>query len=87
MESHIVNIYKGTIFHWQGGNEADSSKEHLPVITTTREGVYNLAVKQYEQRKELFKTDRPDILTWINHYVVDTSQYRNFNLIEPLEEK
>lgn len=87
VESHIVNIYKGTIFHWQGGNEADSSKEHLPVITTTREGVYNLAVKQYEQRKELFKTDRPDILTWINHYVVDTSQYRNFNLIEPLEEK
>lgn len=87
VESHIVNIYKGTIFHWQEGSEADSSKKYLPVITTTREGVYNLAVKQYEQRKELFKTDQPDILTWINNYVVDTSQYRNFNLIEPLEAK
>ena len=43
-------------------------------------------MKQYEQSKELFETDRTDILIWINDYVVDTGKYRNFNLIEPLEE-
>ena len=86
VESHIVDIYKGTIFHWQEEKESDSFKEKLPVIKATREGVYNLAVKQYEQSKELFETDRTDILIWINDYVVDTGKYRNFNLIEPLEE-
>lgn len=86
VESHIVYIYKGTIFHWQEEKESDSFKEKLPVIKATREGVYNLAVKQYEQSKELFETDRTDILIWINDYVVDTGKYRNFNLIEPLEE-
>ena len=85
-ESHIVNIYKGTVFHWQESREANTFDERLPVVKATREGIYNLAVKQYQQSKDLFKTDRTDILTWINEYVVDTGKYRNFNLIEPLEE-
>lgn len=86
LESHIINIYKGTIFHWQEKTEQIIAENNLPVIKATREGVYSLAVKKYEEDKELFKTDRTDILTWINTYVVDTGNYRNFNLIEPLEQ-
>lgn len=85
LETHIVNIYKGTVFHSKVENEALTT-EALPVIKTTRNGVYQLAVKQYENNQNLFETSRKNILEWINRYVVDTGKYRNFNLIEPKTE-
>jgi alkyl sulfatase BDS1-like metallo-beta-lactamase superfamily hydrolase len=92
LEKHIVNIYKGTIFHWQldinkETYNDESEYDKLPIVQTTRDGVYKLAVKQYKENKQLFNTHRPDILDLIDRYVVDTSEFKNFNLIEPLKEK
>lgn len=111
LETHIVNIYKGTIFHWKENGESSftkkgnsggfsgepysngkkvegetSIKREIPVVKTTRDGVYRLSVKEYQENKNLFSTQRQDILEWIDNYVVDTGKFRNFNLIEPLEE-
>lgn len=84
LETHIVNIYKGTIFHWKEEENSSIDEGKNPVVKTTRDGVYRLAAKQYQENKELFYSKRLDILEWIDKYVVDFSAYTNFNLIEPI---
>lgn len=84
LETHIVNIYKGTIFHWRETEHPTIAEEKIPVVKTTRDGVYRLAAKQYQENKNLFYSKRLDILEWIDKYVVDFSKYSNFNLIEPI---
>ena len=81
---HIVNIYKGTIFHWRETEHSTIAEEKFPVVKTTRDGVYRLAAKQYQENENLFSSKRADILEWIDKYVVDFSKYSNFNLIEPI---
>lgn len=85
LETHIVNIYKGTIFHWKENAISLLKENKVPVIKTTRDGVYKLATKQYQSNQDLFETERKDILEWIDKYVVDISAYSNFDLIEPLQ--
>lgn len=84
LETHIVNVYKGTIFHWKDAKESEENEKHrnIPIIKTTRDGVYRLAIKEYQENKQLFSSDRQDIIEWIDKYIVDISSYRNFNLIE-----
>lgn len=84
LETHLVNIYKGTIFHWKETESSTIDEEKIPVVKTTRDGVYRLAAKQYQENKNLFYSKRADILEWIDKYVVDFSAYSNFNLIEPI---
>ncbi len=84
LETHLVNIYKGTIFHWKETESSTIDEEKIPVVKTTRDGVYRLAAKQYQENKNLFYSKRADILEWIDKYVVYFSAYSNFNLIEPI---
>lgn len=51
---YIVNIYKGTIFHWNEKESSIINEEKIPVVKTTRDGVYRLAAKQYQESKNLF---------------------------------
>ncbi len=85
-ERHIVHIYKGPVFHLRL-TERQKQLDSIPIVKTTRKGIYLLAIKKYQENKELFQTKREDILEWIDQYVVDTAKYQNFNLIEPLEQE
>ena len=86
---HVVTVYKGTVLHREvpgagtaGGGVAASGS--IPLVTTTRRGLIDLAEKRYQESSEPFETDRPDILAWLDDHVVDLARYRDFNLVEPL---
>lgn len=84
---HIVKLYKGTLFH-SGIEDIErwnpKATEKLPVLKTTHNGVYQLSVHQYSQNKELFEGEAVRLLEKLDQYIVDTQQYHNFNLMEPL---
>lgn len=84
---HIVKLYKGTLFH-SGIEDIErwnaKATEKLPVLKTTHNGVYQLSVHQYSQNRELFEGEAVRLLEKLDQYIVDTQQYHNFNLIEPL---
>ena len=46
------------------------------VVTITKDELYQLSVKKYNGNEK--------VLLDIQEYIVDTSKYQNFNLIEPL---
>ena len=71
-EFHIVHIYKGTIFH----DKIDKSKipSGIPILSLS---------KEYKQKEEL-KPDANEIIKILQEFIVDTSKYSNFNIIEPL---
>lgn len=83
-EYHRIHIYKGTLLHVKTTSE--DIKPEDTVISVTKTELYLLAVKKYDQKhKQEENAER--ILSWLENYIVDTSKYRNFNLIEPLAEQ
>lgn len=81
IEYQRVEIYKGTVFH------TEIKKEHLLsediVITISHENLYKLASGQDVDGLENDKEVKL-IIDNLKEYIVDTSKYQNFNLIEPL---
>lgn len=70
-EYHSVHIYRGTILH-----ERTEYANNQDIITILKSELYDLSVKKYTGSDEILKS--------IQKYVVDTSEYANFNLIEPI---
>ncbi|MGN0483781.1 MAG: alkyl sulfatase dimerization domain-containing protein [Lachnospiraceae bacterium] len=81
-EYHAIHIYKGTILHdladGTNGYETDE------IIFLTKQELYDLATKQYTEKNP--GTVQASKLQNIQSYVVDTSKYKNFNLIEPIKQ-
>ena len=75
-EYHRVQLYKGTVFHVEIAKEDIKADEE--VIEITKKELYQLASGKRE------KNTGNTILDKLAQYVVDTSQYQNANLIEPL---
>lgn len=73
-ELHRVHVHKGTILHEQ--IKSEEVEENAHVISLSKDELYQLAVKRYQ--------GQDDLLNEVQQYVVDTSQYKNFNLIEPI---
>lgn len=72
-EYHDIYIYKGTVLH----EKIDKlNLKNEDVITITKDELYKLSIKKYNGNEK--------ILIDIQEYIVDTSKYQNFNLIEPL---
>lgn len=83
-EYHRIHIYKGTLLHVRA-EQADVKPEDT-VVTVAKTELYLLAVKKYDRKhKQEERAER--ILDLLESYVVDTSKYRNFNLIEPLADQ
>lgn len=77
-----VEIYKGTILH-----TTIEKEDILPedtVISIDKGELYELASGQY---KNLNDAKAQSVLESLAKYVVDTSKYQNFALIEPLEKE
>lgn len=83
-EYHRVQIYKGTLLHVQVPKEDFVPRE--AVVSLTREELYLLAAGTYDRSRKQEDTRAERILDLLENYIVDTGKYRNFNLIEPLEE-
>ena len=82
-EMYLVHLYKGTVFHTQIN---DSQKPGgVPVLTLSKTELYELATKTYnEDTSSGFNEDAREIISILKEYVTDTSQYKGFNIIEPL---
>lgn len=80
---YLVHLYKGTVFHTQIN---DSQKPGgIPVLTLSKTELYELATKTYnEDTSSGFNEDAREIISILKEYVTDTSQYKGFNIIEPL---
>ena len=83
-EYHRVSIYKGTVLHAKIRKE--DIKKTEPVISLKKAELYALAVKKYRPDKEALTAEAYRVLSLIEDYVVDTSRYANFPLVEPLKE-
>lgn len=80
-EYHAVQIYKGTVLHER------LSAQTLPagqkIIEITKPELYQLAAKKLSvERAEALEPE----LAAIYEYVVDTAQFKNFSLIEPIDQ-
>lgn len=73
-----VEIYKGTVLHTKIKKE-NIVPEDI-VIDIQHEELYQLASGQYKNKEQ-------HVLQYLAEYIVDTSKYQNFNLVEPLEEE
>lgn len=61
-------------------------RPHYGNYTFNARGVYQLSVHKYSQNRELFEGKAISLIENLDKYIVDTQQYRNFNLIESLGE-
>lgn len=80
-EYHSVRVYKGTILHEK--ISASEITDETEVISVTKTGLYRIATKHYSEEEE---GALAETLAQIQEYVVDTAQFKNFNLIEPIEQ-
>lgn len=78
---YLVHIYKGTVFH----DKIDRSRidDKLTVISLSNVDLYNLATKNFKCTEKL-NPDAEEVIGILQKYIVDTSKYSNFNIIEPL---
>ena len=81
VEYQRVEIYKGTVFHI--GITKESIKAEELIITISHENLYKLAsgknIDGFENDDDVKRT-----IDEVKAYIVNTSKYQNFNLIEPL---
>lgn len=83
LEAYLVSIYKGTILYEQCiENELE---DNIAEIVMTKMDLYDLASKNYHGDVNEYKEDQRRIIEILSDGVVDISQYKNFNIIEPLE--
>lgn len=83
-EYHQIHIYKGTLLHVRMTSNDIKPGDTVVVLTQTE--LYLLAIRQYERNRNQEDERAEQILDLLETYIVDTSKYRNFNLIEPVEE-
>ena len=82
-EYHLVKIYKGTVLHTRiragllSGNET--------VIHLFKDELYLLALGKFKPDAARFAQEALRILELIGKYAVNTGEYRNFELTEPLK--
>lgn len=81
-ELYLVRLYKGTVLYAQI-SEKDVPKG-LTLVELSKTELYELATKQYKNTHPQSK-EAQHILDLFNDVVVDTAQYHNFNIIEPLD--
>lgn len=83
-EYSLIHLYKGTVLH------EEVPKEKLPkdlvIISLTKSELYDIATKQFQPNAHTFDEAAKEILDIFDTYVVDTAAFRNFNLIEPIEQ-
>lgn len=84
-EYHRIHIYKGTLLHVKVIAPEKVQSEDV-VVEVSKTELYLLAIRKYDgsHKQEDARAER--ILKLLENYIVDTGKYRNFNLIEPLEE-
>lgn len=81
-EYHQIHIYKGTLLHAEMTSNDIKPEDTVVVVTQTE--LYLLSVRQYDRKRRQEDERAEQILDLLETYIVDTSKYRNFNLIEPL---
>lgn len=82
---HSVKLYKGTILHEevQDAAEIGQAQKDGKLFELSRDDLYLFATKSLPDEKV---KNLPQELLTIYRYVVDTSQYKNFHLVEPIEQ-
>lgn len=83
-EYHQVYLYKGTLLHLEMASQDIKPDDTVVVLTHTE--LYLLSIGQYHREDRQKDEQAEEILDFLQTYIVYTSRYRNFNLIEPLEE-
>lgn len=83
---HKIEVYKGTILHEVINQEEEilRLKEEGKLYTLSKRELYQLATKHLPKETA---DSLPEELAAIYAFVVDTSQYRHFHLVEPNEHK
>ncbi|MGN0351816.1 MAG: alkyl sulfatase dimerization domain-containing protein [Roseburia sp.] len=84
-ESYAVSIYKGTILYEK--LPEGEKKNGLTELVLKKTQLYDLASKQFYEDLNNYTAEQKRILCILEDGVVDISQYKNFNLIEPLEKR
>lgn len=87
-EKYLVSFYKGTVLHDKYLTSL-KGEEALPWVKLSKMELYYLGSKNLDTKHLQFENNKNAIalLEEIQSYVVDTSKYANFNIIEPLEEE
>lgn len=80
-EYHAVQVYKGTILHEKLSAQALPAGQK--VVDITKQELYQLATKRLGEEKA--RALEPELAA-IYEYVVDTAQFKNFSLIEPIDQ-
>lgn len=80
-EYHAIHIYKGTVLHSRV--DQDAGEENTRIAITKKE-LYELSEKRYVEKHP--ESKQAEILRQIQEYVVDFTEYENFNLIEPIRQ-
>lgn len=82
-DSDEFHFYKGTVFHGQ------IKKSKIPngatVVRLYKTDLYELATKSYKNENCSDQNEK-EIIQMFQRFIVDTSKYRNFNIVEPLSE-
>lgn len=81
-ELYLVQLYKGTVFHTQINNS--NKPGEIPVLELSKTELYELATKTYTENTCQDSKEASEIIAILKEYVTDTSQYKGFNIIEPL---
>ena len=80
-EYYSLEIYKGTVLHEQIIQSEITEADE--VISITKKELYLIATKHYSEEEQ---GPLPKTLAQIKEYVVDTTQFKNFSLIEPIDQ-
>lgn len=84
-ELYLVQLYKGTVFHTPINNSRKPAD--IPVLDLSKTELYSLATKTYKENTCKGSGNVEEIIAILKEYVTDTSKYKGFNIIEPLEEE
>jgi alkyl sulfatase BDS1-like metallo-beta-lactamase superfamily hydrolase len=84
-ERYLVDIYKGTVLHSPAAR--DEMPEDTPVIRLSKKDLYDIATKNFDVSSGEFSKEEKEILDIFDRYITDLSKYKNFNIIEPLQEE
>jgi alkyl sulfatase BDS1-like metallo-beta-lactamase superfamily hydrolase len=83
-ELYLVDIYKGTVLHSPAVR--DEIPGDVPVIELSKKDLYDIAIRSFDpSSRELSKAEK-EIIDIFDKYITDISDYKNFNIIEPLKD-
>lgn len=80
-EYHAIHIYQGTVLHSRIAYDPERQDK---LISLTKKELYELSEKKYVVNGQ--ELEQADILDQIQEQIVDFTDFRNFNLIEPIRQ-